>query len=200
MRTNKKSFTDLINKAGVDTIGAYVIVVVVAVSGGAWLAGYASAAQRSATATTDGQTSSSADTLSSSNSSASKLSTTDSRQTVTVQVVADSGSQKVNAVQARVTYPADKLTYRGVKEGSAFPVVLATDASKAGVVLVARGSELRSGGMAGKHDVVNLVFTAKSDDADASAVNVDATNSLLVAAGSSHNVLGSSGTSLSIVR
>lgn len=115
---------------------------------------------------------------------------TEAARTVQAQVVADSGSDAVNAVQAKVTYPADKLTYEGIQEGTAFPMVLATDNKQPGVVLLARGTNLGSDGIAGQHDVATLSFKVKNGVSGPVAVSIDSSLSMLVRSGDSVNLLG----------
>lgn len=116
---------------------------------------------------------------------------------IDVQVMADSGEAKVNAVQAKIEYPADKLLFYGIRQSAAFPVEAATNTATPGIIMVGRGTELGSAGISGKNEVVTLSFKVIADSADAAALRFDREVSMLVQAADNSNILaGATGTYL----
>lgn len=114
-------------------------------------------------------------------------------KTVKIQLSADSGRENVNAVQAAIRYPADKLDFGGITEGSAFPVVLATDYQSPGVVRLARGANVGTNGVSGQQSAATLTFTIKPGAEGTITVSLDPQSSLLVRTSDSQNILGSGG-------
>jgi hypothetical protein len=80
-------------------------------------------------------------------------------QTFTVQVHANSGTQSVNAVQADLSYPADKLSFVSLDDStSAFTIKAIGDGSTPGTVHIARGNTTA---LTGDQLVATVTFTAK---------------------------------------
>src|SRR5581483_4743161 len=74
---------------------------------------------------------------------------------ISVDIVEDSGSDTVNAVQANFSYPTNLLSYTGVTNSSAFPVEAQSSAS-GGVVQIARGATTP---VSGTQTVATIHFT-----------------------------------------
>jgi hypothetical protein len=109
--------------------------------------------------------------------------------TVDIKLMANSGQDTVNAVQTKVIYPADKLEFYGIQEGSAFPVVAATNAATPGEILIGRGAELGSEGTAGQHEVLTLTFKVLEDNVGSSQLRIDRGFSMLVRSSDNANIL-----------
>jgi flagellar basal body-associated protein FliL len=79
-----------------------------------------------------------------------------SGSTLTVQVWEDSGSQSVNAVQANLTYPQDKLKFEKVDSTASEFKVTAQETGGSGVIKIARGTTTP---LTGKKMVATVNFT-----------------------------------------
>jgi hypothetical protein len=106
-----------------------------------------------------------------------------------VQVMADSGTTNVNAIQARIEYPADKLLFYGIRQSAAFPVEAATSTATPGTILIGRGTELGSSGVSGKNEIVTLSFKVLDDSVESSLIKFDPASSMLVKATDNTNIL-----------
>lgn len=105
---------------------------------------------------------------------------------ITVEVWADSGTEKVNAVQIVLSYPQDKLQYKSVDaSGSAFPIAASAKAS-GGKVTIARGAATP---ISGHLLVAKVHFTVLAGSGEASVQFTKST--ALVSATTHKNVLES---------
>jgi hypothetical protein len=85
-------------------------------------------------------------------------------QHLTVWLHANSGSVPVGAVQADLSYPADKLKFERVEDsGSAYPVK-AEESGSDGRIHIARGT---GSPITGDHMVATIVFTVQTAGTDA---------------------------------
>lgn len=110
--------------------------------------------------------------------------------TVEVTLYEDSGNQSVNALQAGVKYPAEKLEVVGVKTGDAFPQEAATDTATPGLLRVARSIKPGEPTVKGAKPVVTVQFKVLVDSPDPFELTIDDTSSLLVRSTDNKNILG----------
>ncbi|HEX8351014.1 MAG TPA: cohesin domain-containing protein, partial [Hymenobacter sp.] len=101
-----------------------------------------------------------------------------------------SGKQKVNALQAAVKYPSEKLELINVKGETAFSQEAATDTSTAGLVRIARSIKPGEMSVQGAKPVATLQFKVVADSADGVELTVDDSASLLVRSSDNKNILG----------
>ncbi len=105
-------------------------------------------------------------------------------KTLTVSVFEDSGDKPVNAVQAVVTYPADKFDFQSIDAaGSAFEIQ-AESTGAGGKITIARGQQ---GPVVGKHLVAKINLVAKADSGQAALDFAD--SSALVTSTDNKNIL-----------
>jgi len=112
--------------------------------------------------------------------------------TVTVTLYEDSGTQSVNALQAGVRYPSEKLEFVSADTGAAFPQEAATDAGTTGIVRVARSIKPGTASVKGAKPVVTLTFKVLVDSSDPFELSIDDAASLLVRSSDNQSILGSS--------
>ena len=103
---------------------------------------------------------------------------------LSVQIWADAGSQSVNAVQANLTYPADKLKFVNVDTTTSNFGVAAQATGGSGTITIARGNTTA---LSGKQLVAKVNFTAAVGKGSA-AVGF-ASNSALISSTTNKNVL-----------
>jgi hypothetical protein len=103
---------------------------------------------------------------------------------LSVQVWADAGNQSVNAVQANLTYPADKLDFVNIDDTTSNFSVAAQATGGSGKVAIARGSIMP---LSGKQLVAKINFTANVSKSKA-AVSFDS-SSALISSSANTNVL-----------
>lgn len=108
---------------------------------------------------------------------------------LTVTLLANSGSVPVNVVQASVSYDPELLQFMSMEEGGVFKQVAATDTATAGMIRVARSTG--DGPVTGQNPVVKLNFAVKNGFNGASVLSIDPASSYLVEAASSSNILTS---------
>ena len=89
--------------------------------------------------------------------------TVSSGSTLSVQIWEDSGTQNVNAVQANLTYPADKLSFVNVDSTNTGFGVDAQSSGGNGTVTIAKGSTTP---VQGKFLVATVNFTSLSSSAN----------------------------------
>src|SRR3989304_6057950 len=106
---------------------------------------------------------------------------------ITVSVRKNSGSKPVNAVQANLSYPADKLDYVSISNSSAFSIV-AQNSGGGGSVQIARGA---NPAVTGNQLVASVRFKAKV--ASGTATVSIAAGSSVVSASSNSNIMTSTG-------
>lgn len=109
--------------------------------------------------------------------------------TMSVTIYENSGQETVNSVQAKLVYDAKQLQYYGIAEGSAFPVVAATDVSTPGVVQIARGVAAGSAGVSYNNAVATVKFKVLPDVSGTVVLSFDSQNSFLVRSSDSTNIL-----------
>jgi hypothetical protein len=113
---------------------------------------------------------------------------------VELTIYENSGSEAVNAVQAALTYDASILQYSG-SAGGDFEIVAATDSSQAGKILLARGTANRT--LTGQKKVAVLKF--KALHAGTASVTLDESDSQLVRTANATGMLKSvSGASVTV--
>ncbi|GEM_PF-2177973 len=112
--------------------------------------------------------------------------------TVSVTLYEDSGTQGVNALQASVRYPSEKIEFVSADTGTAFPQEAATDTGTAGLVRVARSIKSGAAPVKGAKPVVTLTFKVLVDSSDPFELSIDDAASLLVRSSDNQSILGSS--------
>ena len=106
----------------------------------------------------------------------------------TVQIMEDSGTATVNAVQANLTYPSNLLDAVSIDTtGSSFTTVAESSASN-GNIKFGAGTATGSAGVSGQHLVATIHFKSKTTAGAASVTFVNGT--ALVDAGSNNEILG----------
>lgn len=110
-------------------------------------------------------------------------------ETLDVTLYEDSGKQKVNALQAAVKYPADKLQLVNVKGETSFSQEAATDVATAGLVRIARSIKAGEPAQQGAKPVVTLQFKVVADSPNGVELSIDDAASLLVRASDNSNIL-----------
>jgi hypothetical protein len=114
--------------------------------------------------------------------------------TLSVVLYEDSGKQEVNALQAAVRYPTDKLQFVSVKSDSAFSQEAATDTANAGLIRVARSIKPGETPVKGAKPIVTLEFRVVADTTSSVEMTVENDASLLVRSTDNKNILGSDAT------
>lgn len=105
---------------------------------------------------------------------------------VTVGLRMNSGTVPVNAVETKISYPADKLEFAGMDEsGVAFDINTPSSGAANGVVTVSRG---RTGSISGDQLVVKLKFNVKAPGTAALTIN---SGGILMTSANQQNILGS---------
>ncbi|HEX8226755.1 MAG TPA: cohesin domain-containing protein [Candidatus Saccharimonadales bacterium] len=112
-------------------------------------------------------------------------------QTFTVELHEDSGKDLVNAVQAGINYPAEKLQVVSVTTGDGFPQEAATDTTTPGLVRVARSVVPKTPAVRGQQSVAKIEFKVLPGATGPVELRVDQTTSLLVRSTDNKNVLSS---------
>lgn len=111
-------------------------------------------------------------------------------ETIDVTLYEDSGKQEINALQAAVRYPSEKLEFVSVKSGLAFPQEAATDTSNPGLIRVARSINPGDASVKGAKPVVTFQFKVLVDSDQPFELTIDDTASLLVRSIDNQNILG----------
>ncbi len=106
-------------------------------------------------------------------------------KTFTVTVWADTQDQSANAVQANLTYPADKLDFQSVDGSESTYEIQADSNGGGGTVTIARG---QVGGVIGKHIVAKINFVAKVDTGTSEIKFAD--TSSIIRSTDNSNILG----------
>jgi hypothetical protein len=111
-----------------------------------------------------------------------------------VTLLLNSGSQSVNAVQAKIDYDPALLAFDGITEGTALGLNAATSTETPGVIRLARATQQNP--ITGVNDVVTLEFTVKSGVNGTAKLTIDQASSFLARSGDATNILAtvSSGT------
>jgi hypothetical protein len=107
---------------------------------------------------------------------------------VKVGIYEDSGEETVNAVQVAVKYPSDKLTFKSLEPGSAFPVQAVTDTATPGLIRFAQNVQDNSKTAKGKQLIANVEFTV-TGKASPGDVTIDREFSLVVRSTDNKNIL-----------
>lgn len=107
--------------------------------------------------------------------------------TFSVALREESGTNEINSVQASLKYDAAKLEFVSLAEGTAFPFILATDTNTAGMIRVARGTELGAAGVAGDNIIATVTFKVLASGT--ANLTIDTESSLVVRASDQANVL-----------
>jgi hypothetical protein len=107
--------------------------------------------------------------------------------TLTVQIRENSGITPVNAVQANLSYPADKLKFMSTDAGSSAFAIAAPGTNSGGKITVARGSTTA---LTGDQAVATLTFTVL---APGDATLAFSNGSALVSSTTHTNLLGALG-------
>jgi hypothetical protein len=116
-----------------------------------------------------------------------------------VTIMANSGTEGVNAVQAKINYDTTHLDLVSVEETGSFNIDAGTDTtSTPGVVRIARGSNNTP--LTGSFPVVKLNFVTKAAGSGGALVAIDTANSYLVSATTSLNILTSTSSATFTVR
>lgn len=113
-------------------------------------------------------------------------STISAGQTFTIQVRENSGTTTVNAVQADLTYPTDKLTLDSIDDSTSAFGIKAASTMGTGTLEIARGNTTP---LSGNQLVANLTFTAKAAKGNASVSF--ASTSALLSSTTNTNIIGS---------
>jgi hypothetical protein len=118
-----------------------------------------------------------------------------SSTTRSMQVWSDSGTQIVNAVQANITYPIDKLNFVSIDTTNSAYGVEAVSKGGNGVIDIERGSATP---LSGRQLIATINFTSLSTRKTTASVNFTS-GSLLLSATSNTNVLAATyGSSFSL--
>lgn len=107
---------------------------------------------------------------------------------VKIGVYENSGAEPINAVQAAVKYPTDKVTFTSLAAGSAFPVKAVTDSATPGLVRFAQNVEDNSKANKGKQLIATLEFTVKQPTTPM-VISIDRGFSLVVRSTDNKNIL-----------
>jgi hypothetical protein len=106
--------------------------------------------------------------------------------TLSVQVWADTSTQQVNAVQANLTYPIDKLNFVSIDSANSAFGVAAEGTGGNGTVNIARGSTTP---LSGKLLIATVNFTPLAHKGKSSAIVSFTTDSVLLSSTTNNDVL-----------
>lgn len=106
-----------------------------------------------------------------------------------VDLYESSGNEQVNAIQAAVTYTADKLKLTSIDSVPAFSLEAATDTSSAGLIRVARAVPAGGQPLVGRHRFATAHFSVLPSSKGNVGFSIDPKQSLIVRSSDNQNIL-----------
>jgi hypothetical protein len=107
--------------------------------------------------------------------------------TFSVSLIENSGTEGVNAVQAKILYDAAKLTFVSIDEPGVFEQIAATDTATPGEIQVARATTGTP--LTGTNPIVRINFMARTEVSGIATIQLETGSSYIVRASDATNIL-----------
>jgi hypothetical protein len=114
-------------------------------------------------------------------------------------IIANSGADSINAVQAKIIYDASRLDFVSLEEGGILDHVATTDTTTPGVIQIAR-KKTDDNPLAGMFPVVTVNFIAKRGVSGSAVVSIDAATSTLLTVRAATNILRGTSSAMYTIR